>query len=185
MTESAEASGLYFVARVRNHASWQVTFYGPSGKGNVLSSLCQQLAELHSRETEAGEKPDPDWSYYNDFLMPDQERRQWMQDRRVVETLAENGDPLTKPRRVDHWAYFPTGEQRDAYVAAAAAEGFVVQEVSDDAEYDGMAYGSQLHRVDSVQLSDIHDVVMLLHQLAASSGGEYDGWETSVEKEQE
>ena len=41
---------------------------------------------------------------------------------------------------------------------------------------------AQIHREDSVRLVEIHKVVMTVFNEAATHGGEYDGWETFVEK---
>ena len=43
-------------------------------------------------------------------------------------------------------------------------------------------YSAQIFRVDSVQLNDIHGIIMSLVRTAEKLGGKYDGWETSVEK---
>jgi hypothetical protein len=182
LTDGAAAAQLHYVGRLRNLGAWQLVFYGPAEKTDQLASLCGALERAGDRTTQHGDKPDPNWGYYRDFLMPPAERRQWMHDRRLVDTLTDHGDTLTMPRRVDHWAYFSSAEGRDAYVAAATAQGFSVQDVIDDADYRGMAHGAQVHRVDSVRLDDIHAAVMVLHKLAATNGGDYDGWETSVEK---
>jgi hypothetical protein len=123
--------------------------------------------------------PDAAWSSYDEFLLPDRERRQWMQDRRIVETLESHGDELA-PRRVDHWAYFPAAPARDAFVADARRDGFALERASDDAGEE-LGFGAQVFRDDSVELDDVHEVVMTLFELAERHGGDYDGWETAVQ----
>lgn len=126
-----------------------------------------------------GSASDAEWSYYDEFLLPDPERRQWIHNRRLVETLEEHGDDLTSVRRVDHWAYFPTSSLRDTFVADARDQGFGLERAPDD--LDGQSpFGANVARHDSVDLDDIHEVVMTLVELAERHGGEYDGWETAV-----
>jgi len=125
-----------------------------------------------------GSKPDPGWDNYRDFLLPDAERHQWMQDRRSWRFLQEKGDPLGIPRRVDRWIYFPTAGTRNAFVGDVAREGFVIGQVIDDSKAD-FSFGARVHRVDPVE--HIHEVVMNLVQLAEQHEGDHDGWETSVE----
>lgn len=181
LVEGADIAGLQFVGRLRNDGAWQLVFYGAAGRQEALDALSRRLGKDVNRETESGNKHDPNWRYYHDFLMPDAERYQWIKDCRVVEILAERGDPLTEPRRVDHWAYFPSAAERDSFVAAATERGFSTEELDDDEGSGGLRHRAQIHRIDSVQLEDIHSVVMQLYSLAEKSGGKYDGWETSVE----
>jgi regulator of RNase E activity RraB len=94
----------------------------------------------------------------------------------------EHGDPLKRPRRVDHWIYFEVASRRDAFVQAALDDGYEVESAHEDATSE-RRFCAQLHRVDSVELEEIHDVVMSLMELAEEHDGEYDGWETSVERD--
>jgi regulator of RNase E activity RraB len=180
VTQRAQAIGFFYVGRLRNDGAWQLAFYGPANRLDAVQNLSKSIDGLNGREVETGSKPDPDWDYYREFLLPDAERRQWMQDRRVVEVLEEKGDVLRLPRRVDHWAYFPTADSRNAFVGDVAREGFVVEQTIDDAN-GNVKFNARVHRVDPVELEHIHDVVMLLVGLAEKHDGDYDGWETSLE----
>lgn len=177
MTASAADLGLVFVGRLRNSGDWQITFYGPAGHRGALDELARE-AELGGRSFETGSKPDPEWTYFREFLMPNAERRQWMQDRRVVDVLEEHGDVHSIPRRIDHWAYFRTPDARQAFVQDLVPEGFALEGTADDAQ----AFGAQVFRTDTVELDHIHEVVMKLFKLADQHGGDYDGWECPVEK---
>src|SRR5262249_36899877 len=150
-----------------------------------LRAACAGIEGLRGREIEVGSSLDPGWGYYRDFLYPDAERLQWIKDKMVVTELRNRGDRLVARRRVDHWVYFRTGEARDAFVASAEQAGFASE--SRGAKLDGGAgdrrFEAQVHRVDAVALEEIHAVVMQLARLAEEHGGDYDGWETSVERE--
>jgi hypothetical protein len=181
----AREHGLVNVGRVRNDGTWQLMLYGPAGRLAALTALANDTrAALDGREVKTGEKRDPEWEVYTEFILPDAERWQWMMDRRVVAVLADNGDVAELPRRVDHWLYFPTARSRDAFVAAAAEDGFAREDSSDDGRYPSGTFGARIYRDDPVELEHIHDVVMQLHDLADEHEGTYDGWETSVERAQ-
>ncbi len=172
--------GLVYVGRLRNDEAWQLTFYGTPDHLDALNALAQE-ADLGGRQFQTGSKPDGDWTYYREFLMPNAERRQWMQDRRLLDVLDEQGDVHSTPRRVDHWAYFATAASRQAFVHDATREGFALESAPDEA--DGpRAFGAQVFRIDTVDLEHIHEVVMKLFKIAETHGGYYDGWETPVEK---
>lgn len=180
-TQRAQASGFLYVGRLRSDGRWQLAFYGPADRLQAIQTLSKGLEGIDGRAVDTGSKPDHTWGYYRDFLLPNAERRQWMQDRRVVEVLQEKGDPLRTPRRVDHWIYFPTADSRNAFVGAVVREGFVIGQINDDDAKADVSFGARVHRVDAVELEHIHEVVMTLFRLAEQHEGDYDGWETSVE----
>lgn len=177
MCRRAESGGLVYVARIRSRAEWELVFYGPAERTAAFQSLREVFGE---RRTYADVRPDPTWGFYREFLLPDEERRMWMEDRRVVQALADRGDSLSRPRRVDHWVHFATAEARDRFVHAAREAGFQLERAA-TVEGRALPFGAQVHRVDPVELEHIHEVAMELVELA--DGGDYDGWETSVETE--
>jgi hypothetical protein len=95
--------------------------------------------------------------------------------------LGEAGDNHATPRRVDHWAYFDNADKRDAFVAAATAQGFELEEAEHDEEAE-LPFGAWVYRTDPIDLDHIHGVVMTLFDAAVINGGGYDGWETSIER---
>jgi len=168
---------LIYVGRIRHRGTWEMIFYGPEGHLGAIEEVANTAAP--TRRVETGSRSDPDWSYYRELLLPDAERKQWMDDRRLVQIFREQGDRLTTPRRVDHWASFATAQERDAFVADATRSGFELEPAALD-EGDP-PFEAQLFRVDPIELDQIHDVVMILVDAATKHGGVYDGWETSIE----
>jgi uncharacterized protein (TIGR01619 family) len=166
---------LTYVGRVRAAGLWELVFYGPPERGAVLQAMRELITD---RRTYLDVRPDAEWGFYTEFLLPDAERRQWMADRRIIDVLREKGDALATPRSVEHWLYFATAEDRDRFTAAAKELGFAIDDTEE--RDDAPSFVVQLSRDDSVELDHIHDVVMQLHELAAAHGGDYDGWETPV-----
>ena len=76
--------------------------------------LCFEDGVSYYREP----SPEAAWTYYRELLLPDAERRQWMDDRRMVQILSEQGDRLATPRRVDHRLSFPDTPSRDTFITA-------------------------------------------------------------------
>ncbi len=178
ISAAAQQAGMLYIGRVRNNGLWQLTFMGPPDLTDALTHLATAALASTNRAFEIITQKNSSWSYYRDFLFPNAERMQWIQDRRVVESLASNGDPLTAPRRVDHWAYFPNTKTRATFAKAVKALEFETIEL--EARNDDTEFGLQFHRVDSVQLNDIHEIIITLNELAEQHQGTYDGWETIV-----
>lgn len=174
--EAAERLGLVQVGRLRNDDHWQLVFYGPPARQPELDAVVA-AAPCAGREVETDHKLDADWSYFHKFLMPDRERQQWIKDRNTLEVLERHDDAHEIPRPVSHWSYFATSAARDAFVRDAAKQGFELV-----GKLKSKRPGAQISRVDIVELDHLHDVVMTLIELAEQHGGEYDGWETSVEQ---
>jgi regulator of RNase E activity RraB len=180
ITKQAMELGLHHVARLRNHGRWQLFYYGPGGAESALRRAAKRAVPTHRGHT-VGSKNDHDWTCYFEFLCPDEERWQWILDRRLVEALTDHGDPLTKPRRVDHSVAFSAEQGRAAFLAAVTELGFETV-AAEGKTGSRRRYSAQIHRVDSVELEDIHNTVMELKLLAEEHGGDYEGWETTVEK---
>lgn len=172
----AIAAAFHPVGVLRNLGNWQFTFYGPADRDAAFAAVVRAALEGDARATEVGAKADADWSYYREFLLPDEERWQWILDRRMVWTLAEQGDDATRPRPVDHRARFVSQADRDAFATAIEALDFRVVARRDDARGDARPLGLHFRRDDPVDLEAIHAVVMELHQLLRRHHGSYDGW---------
>ncbi len=173
--ERADAHGLVYVGRLRHRGVWETTFYGPAGHEDEIRAAAE--AHVEAARVRVTSEADAEWTYYRELLLPDAERRQWMNDRRMVDVLKEQGDVLRARRRVDHELTFTTDAQRDRFVTAVASEGFTVERL---AEADG-AFVVTVSRADPIELEHIHDVVMVLVDAASARGGTYAGWKTSIE----
>src|SRR4051812_787521 len=68
LVEGATALGLVLVGRLRNRGLWQLVFYGPSGQREMFGIL---VTRVPMRRVDVLEQDDAEWSYYRDFLVPD------------------------------------------------------------------------------------------------------------------
>jgi hypothetical protein len=161
----ANALGVTYVGRLRSRGIWETTFYGRRGHLAPLRALATERAG--DRQVAAIMNPEPAWTYYRELLLPDAERRQWMDDRRMVQIMREQGDRLSTPRRVDHRLTLPDAAARDAFLAAVVSAGFMPSEPG-------------CHRVDPIELDHIHDVVMIIVDAATPLGGRYERWEAGI-----
>jgi hypothetical protein len=172
----AAARAIVYVGRLRTRGVWEIVLYGPAGHMDALRAIASERAG--DRTLAVRSERDASWSYYRDLLLPDAERRQWMDDRRMVQIMSDLGDRLATPRRVDHRLAFSTAAAREAFVSAAVSLDFTVDR-TDDTDRD-LPHCVRVHRVDPIELEHIHDVVMTLDDAATAQGGRYERWESGI-----
>jgi len=148
-------------------------------RANVLKAI-QGFPEY---QFETGTREDAKWETYFGFLYPDEMQLQTIKNRSVCDTLQKNGDPLTRPRQIDHWAYFDTALARDTFVSRAANLGFRLANKIEPAAA-GNNFGARISQVAIPSFDAIDGITLPLFELAKELGGEYDGWETEVIREQ-
>lgn len=134
---------------------------------------------------EIGTKVDKEWDGYLNFLFPQPEQYQRIQNRKVVDNLVKNGDKLEKKREVMHWIYFTNENDRENFIQKIASKNFKVEEKNKVKENKEFSYNLRISRIDKVDYENIDDFTIHLWKLANENNGDYDGWETSVEKQKQ
>ena len=99
---------------------------------------------------------------------------------KLIKHLKSYGDPLIKPRKVDHWIYFSDDDSKKCFIKAIEEDRFIIEDESFDENLD-MPYVLNLSRIDSVDLENADKFTALLKSKAEACGGDYDGWETPIE----
>ena len=127
-------------------------------------------------------KEDRNWDAYLQFLYPNEETKEFMANSKVILSLTNAGDSLTKPRQVDHWLYFKNEADRNSFISYATHEKFKI-ESKGLAKTSALPYKLQISRIDKVDLPSITAITQILRKKAKELNGDYDGWETFVIKE--
>lgn len=170
------------VGRITTSGRREFYFYGVDAT-HFKEAVSSAMMRFPHYKIEVGIQHDPAWSQYLDLLYPTPRDWQRIKNRHVIEQLEKHGDPLTVPRAVNHWAYFESSTGRSQFIAKASITGFRVVGESESRDSEtGKPYGVQLERIDRVDWNSINTVTLELFELALHARGEYDGWETSVEK---
>ncbi|HPS28982.1 MAG TPA: DUF695 domain-containing protein, partial [bacterium] len=130
-----------------------------------------------------GAKEDKDWGGYFDFLYPLPQQFQSIQNRHVIDQLEKGGDNLTKSREVFHWIYFKNESDREKFLEKIRNDNFTIVNRGSDKSRGEFFYSLQIKRVDKVDQNSVDEYVIYLWKLANEIGGDYDGWETSIEKD--
>lgn len=126
-------------------------------------------------------KEDKNWNVYLD-LYPNEIDFQSISNRSVLENLERNGDNLSIAREVFHWIYFKNEIERKKYSDKVRKENFEVVEETYDQNIE-LPFGLKIKRLDHVDYNHIDEYTLYLWQLAKNHNADYNGWETSVEKD--
>jgi uncharacterized protein (TIGR01619 family) len=145
-------------------------------------TISEALVAYPDYSYDFGMNEDENWKTYFEFLYPDPRQYQSIQNRKVVDNLEKGGDPLTKARPVDHWIYFKTENDRNTFLSKIKDLNFSIVDQRKINSRDGHPYSLQISRIDLVDYNSVDDYTLLLWELATESDGDYDGWETSIEK---
>ena len=130
-----------------------------------------------------GTKEDREWDGYFNFLYPTPPQFQNIQNRRVIDQLEKGGDKLIKEREVFHWIYFKSDSDREKFIEKIKNDNFTIVDKGSDKSWGEFAYRLELKRIDKVDVNSVNEYVIYLWKLANEMNGEYDGWETSIEKD--
>jgi uncharacterized protein YcgL (UPF0745 family) len=126
---------------------------------------------------------DKNWSRYLKFLYPNEEVKESMENQKVLLQLTKAGDKLTKERRIDHWLYFKTEDDRRDFFIWAAEQKFLVEKLNEFKDGRSHPFSLQMYRKDKPELTGITRLTLYLNKEAIRFNGVYDSWETTVIKD--
>jgi len=125
---------------------------------------------------------DKEWNGYLTFLYPNEITYEYMVNQKVIINLTKEGDDLSKARKIDHWLFFKTEDDRGKFIAYAEKQKFKI-ESENVAKESKLKYPVQISRIDNVDVKTISAITIGLRKKAKELNGEYDGWETVVVKQ--
>src|ERR1700690_996487 len=159
--KSTDPAGV-FVGRSTSAGIRNFFFYVPSPDG-CATRIHGVMMEFPHYKVEVDVRSERTWETYSDFLLPNEEQRQTIGNRKVCEQLAHRGDSLGQPREIDHWIYFREPHQREQFQARCTEMGFQTRGLTDSPEG---GYGIQVYRVDLPSYGAIDSVTPPLFRLA-------------------
>ena len=168
--------------RITGDARREFYYYGR--KPGSLKSLVQQaLANFPGYCFDCDTQPDPDWQQYLNVLYPTPENYECIKNAAMFETLRKAGDGPDVVRPIWHYVLFISDEARTRFIDWSKQNGF---EQTDRVRSDGPGELEPrmvcVVRSHSTTPDEIDNNVLKIFRAARQFGGEYDGWETRVER---
>ncbi|WP_232493763.1 DUF695 domain-containing protein [Novosphingobium kaempferiae] len=155
----------------RNTSGGNRDFYFYTRDDRIESTLDAVMRNWKHYEYDTGTRPDPEWATYRGFLYPSPEDLQRMANRDVTARLVENGDHPDVARTIDHFAFFRTERDRDAFSQFLVAEGY---HVTGATTAENGEFQIAFERTDSPD--HIDEITIALCRAASNNNGDYDGW---------
>jgi roadblock/LC7 domain-containing protein len=139
---------------------------------NVSAQTSYKLQYSYTRDTAKD-------GYWKD-LYPTSDDWQVIQDMKVLDALKKNGDMPDRPREVFHWAYFLEMKTANKFGEWAKSNHYKL--ISVEFTEGKKQVGVRFSHMGTMVLEDITHHTIGLNRKAKEMNGDYDGWETSVEK---
>jgi len=127
-------------------------------------------------------RKEPDWRTYRSFLYPNPDNMAWMDNTRSVTHLMEQGDSLTRPRKIKYAVLFKTDTGRNNFNIWALNEGFDEDRSFSSKLNTTLPYGSILIRNMPATLDTITKVTAKLREQAGFHDGKLDSWDAELMK---
>lgn len=179
LAEMARARGAILVGRLTVAGRRELFFYAASDVAKALVNHAGQA--FGDLDFEPLVNEDREWALYLEFLYPEPLDWQRIQNQKVVQILLDGGDDLSRPRKIDHFAYFPDEAARVAFINALG-DGFTIDGATLDGERE-LPFALAFHSVGPADLTSIEKVTIPLSVAAQKVGGNYDGWGCEVQRE--
>ncbi len=168
-----------YVGRWVHDGTTTYVFYLPTAAADAIEELPDILGGTHPYEPEWLTDPDPEWSFYAEFMYPDEYTLASMQNRALLEHILAEGDVLDAAREVDHVALFPSRGRAEEAASALREAGFSVEQVAEPDD-DEAPWSLPFRRSDTLDsgrpdafCEEILDIVLPLE-------GAYDGWSAPI-----
>lgn len=169
------------VGRITTNGRRRILYYTTHDEATSMA-IAREAASSYGYVIELAHALDLERSHYWNELFPTDDDWQVIQDMRVEDSLRKEGDPLTMPREVEHWAYFHTAADRQRFVEAVTGQ-FDAIELYETTDSSRGIFTAKLAHTSLPDYRSMNKFTMFLNRAAKESGGDYDGWETLLCKQ--
>lgn len=158
----------------------ELYFCAPTSK--ELDQIAKKILTNTNYVYESNVVKDTKWNFYELQLCPNELESHHMQSAKIIFLLEEEGDDITIPREVEHYAVFDTATQKERFIDKALDAGYIFKDEIANDEYE---HGVALAKIQVPSEEEIKKVVEELFALIKKERGFYEGWSTTLVNEEE
>ncbi len=141
---------------------------------NEINSVLER--NFSNKQNYVSIKPDKKWTYFSEILLPTDLSNDFFINQEYLSELAQTGDALDIPRKINHWFYFNNIKKRGKFIEKAKVLRYSIDSVTYKKE-KRYPYLAVISRKDSVHPKSISAITKILKKLSQRYYGTYDGWE--------
>lgn len=119
---------------------------------------------------------DKEKNLYKKTLFPDRAKLYTEENRKHINTFAENGDCMHAPRKINFHVFFPSEPLRILFEEQARLSGYAIGDAEFIMEYP-LPHGIAVHKICSLNKADIDDATSRLIYIAQKHEGELYFWD--------
>ena len=173
------SNGGIYVGRVTVAGTRHLFYYSQLKEPEISNKTAGIFDSLHYKY-KLKVKEDKNKNEYWNNLYPTEPEWQVIRDLSVLDVLKKNKDNPNIKRKVNHWAYFKTKKHVNIFKLWLLQEKYILETVKEIE--GGNKYQVCFFHNGTMNLNDITSHTISLNAKAKEIGGNYDGWETSVER---
>jgi hypothetical protein len=158
----------------------EINFYAPDSK--QLDAITAKILKPANYIYESNVARDKDWEFFNHNIFPTDLELSFMQSAKIISMMEEEGDDISIPREVEHYASFDTRTQKERFVQKAQEIGFVFK---DDISSEDFDYGVALTKEHNLIMEEVQKVITPFVELIKVEHGEYELWSTVLQGDSE
>ncbi|MBJ2172794.1 DUF695 domain-containing protein [Aureibaculum sp. A20] len=180
ISEALEKKGAIAAGALKTNGTFDVYFY--TSATIDIAEMAATVMQNHPNYRYATDtKVDTNWSDYFDFLYPAEFEYQTILNQRVLTNLDKEGDNPAIERPVDHWLYFQTEADRNAFITTIEKLGYKILS-QEKIDRNINSFQLNISKVSDVNWNTINDNVWELITLTKENNGVYDGWGCPIAK---
>ncbi len=180
ISEAIEKTGMISVGALKTNGTFDLYLYGKN-RSKVEEVIFRVMKNYPEYNYATDIKIDESWSDYFNFLYPEEYEYQTILNQRVLMNLEKQGDNPESERKIDHWLYFDTEENREIFISKIEKNGYpLISKISIDK--GDFLFQLNISKISKATRNTINDSVWELILLAKEANGVYDGWGCPIAK---
>ena len=157
-------------------------FYFCTSISKEFDSLVSAILKDSGYVFESNVVRDTKWGFYELQLFPTELEFAHIQSDKIIFLLEEEGEDLTIARDVEHYVSFETPTQKNRFINTLDLDGFTFKDEISSEEFE---HGAALVKNHAVTEDEVRKVVNELFEAVKKENGYYEGWSTTLVKEEE